>query len=62
MVKLTWSLKIFLAKFHRQEYVLISFGHLELFTEDMEREYLEWLKTDEGRSYLKGGSNYKEVK
>lgn len=35
------------------------FGHTELFTEQMEQEYLDWCRTDEGKSYLEGGANYK---
>ena len=34
------------------------FGHLELFTKEMQKEYIEWCKTDEGKQYLKGGSEY----
>ena len=36
------------------------FGHLELLTEEMKNEYAEWVVTDEGKSYLKGGKNYKD--
>ena len=61
MIKLTQSLKHWLWKNHRDKLALITFGHTELFTKEMEREYLEWCKTDEGKSYLKGGANYKEV-
>jgi len=39
---------------------LIMFGHLELFTDEMQEEYLVWCQTDEGRKYLEGGSEYKE--
>ena len=35
------------------------FGHTELFTEEMQKEYIAWCKTDEGKQYLKGGSKYK---
>ena len=58
MVKLTQSLAKWLLKYHRDKYVLITFGHLEEFTEEMQQEYLKWLETEEGKSYLKGGSNY----
>ena len=61
MVRLTQSLRHWLWKNHRDKLALITLGHLELFTKEMEREYLEWCKTDEGKSYLKGGSNYKEA-
>jgi len=59
MVKLTQSLQQWLWDNHRDKIALIMFGHVELFTEEMQREYIEWCKTDEGRQYLKGGSKYK---
>jgi hypothetical protein len=37
------------------------FGHTELFTAEMQKEYLEWCKTDDGRQYLKGGAKYKDM-
>jgi hypothetical protein len=36
------------------------FGHVELFTEEMQKEYLSWCQTEDGKQYLKGGSKYKE--
>lgn len=60
MVTLTQSLEHWLWVNHRELIPLIMLGHIELFTEEMQKEYIEWCKTDEGRSYLKGGSNYKE--
>lgn len=61
MVKLTQSLSRFLwEKGYKEEMCLMMFGHLELFTEEMEKEYIEWCQTDEGKKYLKGGSEYKE--
>lgn len=59
MVKLTQSLERWLADNHKDILPLIMFGHIELFTEEMQKQYVEWCKTDEGKSYLKGGSNYK---
>ena len=47
-------------KYHRDLYVPISFGHTELLTEEIYNEYLEWCRTEEGASYLEGGTNYKE--
>ena len=61
-VKLTQSMAQFLFRFHKDKLGLIMFGHLELVTEEMWDEYLAWCQTDEGKSYLKGGSNYKEEK
>ena len=60
MVTLTQSLEHWLWVNYRELIPLIMLGHIELFTEEMQKEYIEWCKTDEGRSYLKGGSNYKE--
>jgi hypothetical protein len=47
---------------HREKLPLIGFGHIELFTEEMQKEYLEWCQTEEGKRYLKGGDKYKEVR
>lgn len=41
-----------------QEASLFMFGHTEAITKEMCKEYIEWCRTDEGRSYLKGGANY----
>lgn len=60
MVTLTQSLQHWLWKNHKDIIGLIMFGHLELFTEDMQKEYLEWRQTEEGKQYLKGGSKYIE--
>lgn len=59
MVKMTESLKQWLFKFHKDLFVLIGFGHLELFTDEMWGEYIEWCKTDEGKQYLEGGEKYR---
>lgn len=58
MIILTQSLEQFIFKFYRDKFSLIMFGHLEEFTEEMKKEYLEWCKTDEGKQYLEGGSKY----
>lgn len=60
MVRLTQSLEQWLWENHRKLLPLIMLGHTELFTEEMEQEYLAWCLTDEGKQYLKGGSKYKE--
>lgn len=60
MIKLTESLKQWLAINHIEILPLILFGHIELLTDDMLEEYTEWCKTDEGKQYLKGGNKYKE--
>ena len=60
MYRLTQSLSHWLWENHRDIIGLIMLGHLELFTDEIEKEYLEWCLTDEGRQYLKGGSKYIE--
>lgn len=60
MVKLTQSLRQWLFRNHPGTLPLIMFGHVELFTDEMYREYVEWLQTEDGKQYLKGGSKYKE--
>ena len=60
MVRLTQSLQHWLWLNHKELIPLIMFGHTELFTEEMQKEYLEWCQTEEGKKYLKGGSEYKE--
>lgn len=62
MVKLTQSLKQWLIENCPDKLPLIMFGHTELLTEEMYEEYLEWCQTDDGKKYLKGGSEYKEEK
>lgn len=60
MVKLTQSLQHWLWENHRDKLHLILLGHVELLTKDMQKEYIEWCQTDEGKRYLKGGDMYKE--
>lgn len=60
MIELTQSLEKWLFDNHKDIIPLLMFGHTELFTEEMQKEYLEWCRTEEGKSYLKGGKNYKE--
>lgn len=60
MVILTQSLYTWLFKNHPKTLPLIMFGHTELLTPEMQAEYIEWCKTEEGRQYLKGGSKYDE--
>lgn len=60
MVRLTQSLYHWLWENHKEIIGLIMFGHTELFTPEMEQEYLAWCQTDEGKKYLKGGNEYDE--
>lgn len=59
-VTLTQSLKHWLFVNHREIIVPLLLGHFEVLDEEMCNEYLEWCETDEGKQYLKGGSQYKE--
>ena len=58
MVKLTQSMQEWLEREHPDKIAPILFGHTELFTEEMAREYIKWCRTEEGRRYLAGGSEY----
>lgn len=60
LVRLTQSLSYWLFINHRETLPLIILGHTELFTPEMQHEYMAWCKTEEGQKYLKGGSEYKE--
>lgn len=59
IVKLTQSLQQWLWVNHREIIHLIMLGHVELLTDEMWDQYIEWCKTDEGKQYLKGGSKYR---
>lgn len=61
MNKMTQSFSAWCLKFHPEIYSLLWFGHNELFTKEIQQEYIDWVQTDEGRQYLKGGSKYKET-
>ena len=58
MVQMTQSFEHWLFKYHNDVFALILFGHVELLTDEMWSEYIEWCKTDEGEQYLRGGSKY----
>ena len=58
MIILTQSLEHWLWENHKDIILLIMFGHTELFTDEMKKEYIEWCKTDDGKQYLEGGSKY----
>ena len=58
MVTMTLSFKTWCLRYHLEIYSLLMFGHIELLTDDMLREYVEWCRTDEGKKYLKGGEEY----
>ena len=56
MVKLTKSLQHWLFKNHPDLISSIMFGHVELFTEEMQKKYVKWCKTEDGKRYMKGGN------
>ena len=56
--KLTASLEHWLVANEPKTFVLVGFGHIEAMTDDMKKRYLEWVQTEEGKSYLVGGVNY----
>lgn len=58
MIKLTQSLRHWLFENHRDKLALIIFGHVELMTDEMVNEYLDWCDTEDGKQYLEGGSKY----
>lgn len=60
MVRLTQSMQEWLWRNHRDIITLIQLGHVELITDEMQREYIAWCQTEEGAQYLKGGSKYDE--
>ncbi len=60
MVKMTQSFEVWLFTYHRGLVAPLMFGHTEVLTDKLLKEYTEWCKTDEGKQYLKGGSKYDE--
>ncbi len=60
MVEMTQSFEHWMLENHKDIIGLVFLGHTELVTDEMYQEYLDWCKTEEGMSYLKGGENYKE--
>lgn len=45
MIKFVGGLDDFLLEKYPQEFVLIGLGHKELFTTEIQKEYLQWYKT-----------------
>lgn len=44
MVKFVGGLDKFLIEKYPNKFILISFGHTELLTDEIQKEYLEWYK------------------
>ena len=59
MITITQSLREFLVrKGMQKEMALLIFGHTEVYTPELQKEYFEWVQTEEGQAYLKGGEKY----
>lgn len=58
MVRLTHSLQYWLSNNYPNILPFIILGRVDLFTNELQNEYIEWCQTDEGREYLKGGRKY----
>ena len=56
MIELTQSLRHWLWENHREIIAPMMFGHTELFTDEMQEQYLEWCETADGKQYLEGGA------
>ena len=52
MIGIPKSMSMWLLLNYKELYIPISFGHFELFTEEMKKEFLEWIETDEGLNYF----------
>ena len=61
MVGMTQSFSKWLWDNHKDIYALVAFGHVELVTDETYEKYLKWCQTEEGKSYLKGGSNWNGI-
>lgn len=61
MVKLTDSLKEFLWQSHHREIIpLLMLGHVELFTEEIQQEYADWLAKNQDKEMVKLNGEQKD--
>lgn len=58
MATMTQSFEVWVFTYHKDLFVPLMFGHTEVLTEELSKEYIEWCKSDEGKQYLEGGSKY----
>jgi hypothetical protein len=49
---MTKSFEIFISQYHKDILVPLSFGHIELMTDEIWEEYVNWCETDETKPYL----------
>lgn len=52
MLKTTKSFEIFIFRYHKDILIPLSFGHIELMTDEIWDEYVCWCETDEAKPYL----------
>ena len=52
MVTMTKSFSYWCFTYHSELYSPLMFGHTELLTEELAKEYFEWCLTDEAKPYL----------
>lgn len=52
MIKMTKSFEVFISRYHKDILVPLSFGHIELMTDEIWEEYVNWCETDEAKPYL----------
>ena len=60
MIKMTKSFEVFIARYHKDILVPLSFGHIELMTDEIWEEYVNWCETDEAKPYLDETAGVKE--
>ena len=48
------------ARYHKDILVPLSFGHIELMTDEIWEEYVNWCETDEAKPYLNEIAEVKE--
>ena len=60
MIEMTKSFEVFIARKHKDILVPLSFGHIELMTDEIWEEYVNWCETDEAKPYLNETAEVKE--
>ena len=57
MVVLSQSLQHWLFENYPDKLVYIMLGHVEVLTSDIVNDYVKWLSTEEGKSWLEAKEN-----
>lgn len=60
MITMTKSLSAFIWKYYKDLYVPLTFGHIELLTDNIQEEYIEWCQTEEAKQYFDKEEREKE--